>query len=166
MRTAGPVSVHKGNPGLNLNGWSEGRPGALRGMVSALSGHARQQAHPPGRAPGNLHTIRPMATRNRMPPAVVPGMTTHPRREQASHVRPGRTHPWQVPQHEPSHRRHWASDLRSPVTGAARLGHKDASLTLRVYAHMWPDARDAGRGAVESAFLHAGLHADGKVRRA
>ena len=30
---------------------------------------------------------------------------------------------------------------RAPITYVSRqLGHKDASITLRVYAHSWPDA--------------------------
>jgi integrase len=46
-------------------------------------------------------------------------------------------------------------------TVAARMGHKDASLTLNTYASLWPDDGDVGRGAVSAAFqdLHASLHA-------
>jgi integrase len=38
-----------------------------------------------------------------------------------------------------------------PVRIAARLGHADASMTLRVYAHLWPDDEDRSRQAVDDA---------------
>lgn len=35
---------------------------------------------------------------------------------------------------------------------ADRLGHADASLTLNVYAHLWPDEEDRTRSAVDALF--------------
>ena len=35
---------------------------------------------------------------------------------------------------------------------ADRLGHADASMTLNVYAHLWPDEEDRTRSAVDSMF--------------
>ena len=32
------------------------------------------------------------------------------------------------------------------------LGHSSAAITLNVYAHLWPDADDRARLAVEAAF--------------
>jgi integrase len=34
----------------------------------------------------------------------------------------------------------------------ARLGHKNATETLNIYAHLWPGDEDTGRGAVDAAF--------------
>ena len=41
---------------------------------------------------------------------------------------------------------------RSPKEVAERLGHADASLTLNVYSHLWPDDDDGTRGAIDDAF--------------
>ena len=35
---------------------------------------------------------------------------------------------------------------------SARLGHKDATTTLRTYAHLWPNDDDRTRQAVEAVF--------------
>jgi integrase len=40
----------------------------------------------------------------------------------------------------------------SPKVVAKLLGHADASMTLRVYAHLWPDDEDRSRQAVDDAF--------------
>ncbi|MEU8220898.1 site-specific integrase [Micromonospora taraxaci] len=40
----------------------------------------------------------------------------------------------------------------SPKVVAKLLGHADASMTLRVYAHLWPDDDDRSRQAVDDAF--------------
>ncbi|MEU7678107.1 tyrosine-type recombinase/integrase [Micromonospora taraxaci] len=40
----------------------------------------------------------------------------------------------------------------NPKVVAARLGHADASMTLRVYAHLWPDDEDRSRQAVDDLF--------------
>ncbi|MFC0527830.1 tyrosine-type recombinase/integrase [Phytohabitans kaempferiae] len=40
----------------------------------------------------------------------------------------------------------------SPKAVARLLGHKDASVTLRVYSHLWPDDEDRARQAVDAAF--------------
>ncbi|MDG4809928.1 tyrosine-type recombinase/integrase [Micromonospora sp. WMMD1120] len=39
-----------------------------------------------------------------------------------------------------------------PKVVAKLLGHKDASMTLRVYAHLWPDDDDRSRQAIDDAF--------------
>ncbi|MFI6068222.1 tyrosine-type recombinase/integrase [Micromonospora sp. NPDC051227] len=39
-----------------------------------------------------------------------------------------------------------------PKIVAKLLGHKDASMTLRVYAHLWPDDDDRSRQAIDDAF--------------
>ncbi len=43
----------------------------------------------------------------------------------------------------------------SPKAVARLLGHKDASMTLRVYAHLWPDDEDRARQAIATAFRRA-----------
>jgi|SRR5579859_962660 len=53
--------------------------------------------------------------------------------------------------------RHWyASALiragLNPKVVAERLGHADASMTLRVYTHLWPDDEDRSRQAIDDAF--------------
>lgn len=53
--------------------------------------------------------------------------------------------------------RHWyASALifegLNPKVVAERLGHADASMTLRVYTHLWPDDEDRSREAIDKAF--------------
>jgi integrase len=40
----------------------------------------------------------------------------------------------------------------SPKAVASLLGHKDATVTLRVYAHLWPDDEDRARQAIDDAF--------------
>ncbi|MGC4891061.1 tyrosine-type recombinase/integrase [Micromonospora sp. DT227] len=40
----------------------------------------------------------------------------------------------------------------SPKVVAQMLGHADASRTLKVYAHLWPDDDDRARGAIDEAF--------------
>ncbi|WP_435589783.1 tyrosine-type recombinase/integrase [Micromonospora aurantiaca (nom. illeg.)] len=40
----------------------------------------------------------------------------------------------------------------SPTVVAKLLGHADASMTLRVYAHLWPDDDDRARKAIGDAF--------------
>jgi integrase len=40
----------------------------------------------------------------------------------------------------------------SPKVVAKLLGHADASMTLRVYAHLWPDDDDRSRQAIDDAF--------------
>ncbi len=42
------------------------------------------------------------------------------------------------------------------------MGHKNATETLDIYAHLFPDDDDLGRGVVAAAFqnLHAGLHVE------
>ena len=37
----------------------------------------------------------------------------------------------------------------NPKVVAERLGHADASMTLKVYAHLWPDDEDRSRQAVD-----------------
>lgn len=44
----------------------------------------------------------------------------------------------------------------NPKVVAERLGHDDASLTLRVYSHLWPDDEDRSRQAVDEALNAAG----------
>jgi integrase len=38
---------------------------------------------------------------------------------------------------------------------AKLLGHADASMTLRVYAHLWPDDEDRSRAAVDAMLLRS-----------
>ena len=40
----------------------------------------------------------------------------------------------------------------NPKVVAARLGHADASMTLKVYAHLWPDDEDRSRHAIDDVF--------------
>ncbi|WP_225855253.1 tyrosine-type recombinase/integrase [Micromonospora noduli] len=40
----------------------------------------------------------------------------------------------------------------NPKVVAARLGHADASMTLRVYAHLWPDDEDRSRRGIDDLF--------------
>jgi integrase len=40
----------------------------------------------------------------------------------------------------------------NPKVVAKLLGHADASMTLRVYAHLWPDDEDRSRDAVDAVF--------------
>ncbi|MFC6017585.1 tyrosine-type recombinase/integrase [Plantactinospora solaniradicis] len=40
----------------------------------------------------------------------------------------------------------------NPKVVAARLGHKDAAMTLRVYAHLWADDEDRSRQAIDDVF--------------
>jgi integrase len=40
----------------------------------------------------------------------------------------------------------------SPKAVASLLGHKDATVTLRVYSHLWPDDEDRARQAIDDAF--------------
>lgn len=37
----------------------------------------------------------------------------------------------------------------NPKVVASRLGHADPSMTLRVYAHLWPDDEDRSRQAID-----------------
>lgn len=43
----------------------------------------------------------------------------------------------------------------SPKVVAARLGHADASITLRVYTHLWPDDEDRSRQAIDDMLRRA-----------
>jgi site-specific recombinase XerC len=43
----------------------------------------------------------------------------------------------------------------NPKVVAERLGHADASMTLKVYAHLWPDDEDRSRQAVDDVFRRA-----------
>lgn len=53
-------------------------------------------------------------------------------------------------------RHHFASALiaggLSPKVVARLLGHADASMTLKVYAHLWPDDDDRSRAAIDAVF--------------
>ncbi|MFY1688815.1 tyrosine-type recombinase/integrase [Plantactinospora sp. WMMB782] len=40
----------------------------------------------------------------------------------------------------------------NPKVVAARLGHADASMTLKVYTHLWPDDEDRSRQAIDDVF--------------
>jgi integrase len=40
----------------------------------------------------------------------------------------------------------------SPKVVAKLLGHKDAAMTLQVYAHLWPDDEDRSRQAIDDVF--------------
>jgi integrase len=61
-------------------------------------------------------------------------------------------------------RHHFASILISgglnPKAVAGLLGHKDAAMTLRVYAHLWPNDDDRARDAVDAAFRRDVPHRD------
>ncbi|WP_328382975.1 site-specific integrase [Micromonospora zamorensis] len=53
--------------------------------------------------------------------------------------------------------RHWFASVligagHNPKAVAERLGHADAAMTLRVYAHLWPEDEDRTRQAVDEAF--------------
>jgi integrase len=39
----------------------------------------------------------------------------------------------------------------NPKVVAERLGHANASMTLNVYAHLWPDDEDRSRQAIDDA---------------
>lgn len=43
----------------------------------------------------------------------------------------------------------------SPTVVAARLGHANAAMTLKVYAHLWPDDEDRTRKAIDDVFTAA-----------
>lgn len=56
--------------------------------------------------------------------------------------------------------RHYYASLlirhgESVTTVQARLGHASASETLNTYAHLWPDAEDRTRQAVDDVMLRA-----------
>ena len=61
----------------------------------------------------------------------------------------------------PSSRDHYASLLIRHGEGVkvvqARLGHASAAETLGTYSHLWPDAEDRTRAAVDTAWR---AHAD------
>jgi len=40
----------------------------------------------------------------------------------------------------------------NPKVVAARLGHADVTMTLRVYTHLWPDDEDRSREAIDAVF--------------
>jgi len=44
----------------------------------------------------------------------------------------------------------------SPVAVAHRLGHKDATETLRTYAHLWPDDDERMRDATDGQIVMPG----------
>lgn len=47
-------------------------------------------------------------------------------------------------------------DAREPIVAVSKwLGHKDASITLKIYAHMMPEADGRGRSAMEAWFTAA-----------
>jgi integrase len=44
-------------------------------------------------------------------------------------------------------------DAREPIVAVSNwLGHADASITLRIYAHMLPEADGRGRAAMDAWF--------------
>jgi integrase len=57
-------------------------------------------------------------------------------------------------------------DGLSPKVVAKLLGHADAAMTLRVYAHLWPDDEDRSREAVDRALLRADVPRMSPARQA
>lgn len=66
-------------------------------------------------------------------------------------------------------RHHYASVLidagESVVTVAARLGHKDASIVVAVYAHLLPNGEERSRKAIDGAWSAANVPSEAKTGR-